>query len=87
MLGRRPLASLVLAALVGASLVAFTRPAPQAMAWQYRLALGSGIDISANAEAREAQRRDIEATINKIAGEGWELVQIVPGGAVFRRPR
>ena len=84
---RRPLASLVLAAVAGAALVAFTRPAPQAVAWQYRLALGGGIDLSANAEAREAQRRDIEATINRIAGEGWELVQVMPGAAVFRRPR
>jgi hypothetical protein len=78
---------LSLALVAGAGLLAFTRPAPQVVAWQYRVELGMGIDIAAQPEEREAQRRGIEATINQIASEGFELLQVVPGGAVFRKPR
>jgi hypothetical protein len=84
---RHRTALLSLAPLAGAALLAFTRPEPQAAAWQYRVEIGAGIDISARPEDQEAQRRAIEARINQIAGEGFELVQVLPGGAVFRRPR
>lgn len=76
---------LCLSLLAGAALLAFTRPGPQA-AWQYGVELGAGIDLGARPEDQEAQRRAIEARINQIAGEGFELVQVLPGGAVFRRP-
>ena len=87
MLRRNCTSLLALLLLAGAALVAFTRPAPQAASWQYRVELGMGIDITARPEDREAQRRGIETTLNAIAGEGFELVQVLPGGAIFRRPR
>ena len=87
MLRRHRPVALALLLLAGASLVAFARPAPQAVSWQYRVELGLGIDIAAQPEVRETQRRAIEATLNAIAAEGFELVQVLPGGAVFRRPR
>jgi len=87
MFRRHRAASLALVLVSAAALVAFVRPAPQAVVWQYRVELGAGLDVSARPEEREAQRRAIEATLNQIASEGFELVQVLPGGAVFRRPR
>jgi hypothetical protein len=87
MLRRNRHTVLVLLLAAGAALVAFARPEPQAISWQYRVELGTGLDISGTPQEREAQRRAIEATFNTIAGEGFELIQVLPGGAVFRRPR
>ena len=87
MLRRNRTAVLALLLVAGAALMAFARPEPQAASWQYRVELGMGIDITARPEDREAQRRAIETTLNTIAGEGFELVQVLPGGAIFRRPR
>lgn len=47
----------------------------------------AGLDISARADEQEQQRQRIEAQVNAIAAEGFERVQVVPGGAVFRRAR
>jgi len=87
MLRRHGLAALALLLVACATLVAFARSEPRAVTWQYRVELGVGIDLAARPEDRENQRRAIEATLNTIAGEGFELVQVMPGAAVFRRPR
>lgn len=81
------LAALCLVPAAAALLLAFARPEPQVAAWQYRLERFAGLDLSARPEEQEQQRRQMEVQLNAIAGEGWDLVQVMPGGAVFRRPR
>lgn len=84
---RTRLATLLLVPAAGALLLAFARPQPQVVSWQYRVERVAGLDISARAEEQEQQRQQIEARLNAIAAEGFELVQAVPGGAIFRRAR
>ena len=72
-------------ALAAVTLVAFTRPAPGG--WEYHIARGAGIDLSAPAETQQQQVAAMEATLNQLGADGWELAAVQGGVAVMRRPR
>ena len=75
-------AAVVVAAL---SLFAFTRPARDG--WNYRIVRGAGIDLSAPVEAQQAQVAAMEATLNQLGADGWDLAAVLDGVAVMRRAR
>ncbi len=75
---RQPVAWMMTIALGTLALIGLTaaRQVPAAQRWEYTVAVPSNIDID----------------LNGYGAQGWELVQVVPGGPtatawIFKRPK
>lgn len=42
--------------------------------------------FSVNEEQREQIRSQVEGSLNRLGGEGWEICQELNGGLIFKRP-
>ena len=78
--------------LSGVGLVAITAfvKAPTQSRWQYHIAQSTKAhtrEVQHGAVTRYQDVPDIYVNLDSLGAQGWELVQVVPGGTfIFKRP-
>ena len=66
-------------------LLAFAPRQTPAQKWEYKL-VTENVSITAPEKERVAQRQHIEAVLNQLGADGWQLTVVVNGTGIFRRP-